>query len=186
MIRRLCCASALALALVAVSVPGAQAATSAPNWASKFCVALKKWQKSVKSESQKEQDVLDLTAGSDLAALRDEFVKFLAKDVRATNAAIKSIDRLGAPDVTDGKKIQDKVIAGFQSTSDVFAGAQQDAAALSTTDASSFVADATKISSNLGSASDGFTQAFTEVQSLDTDNSLAKALSKARACKALG
>jgi hypothetical protein len=185
MIRRVCCAGALVAALVVASVPAAHASTAPSVWATKFCTALVKWQKTVTSESEKASDALDVTAGSDLAAIREEFTKFLSKDVRATNSAIKAINRAGAPDVTNGSKIQAKIVAGFQAASDVFAGAQDDAAALSTTDPTSFVADAQKIESNLNSAADGFTQAFTEVQSLDKGNELEKALEKSRACQAL-
>ncbi len=185
MIRRVCCAGALIVALVVTSVPAAHASTTPGVWATKFCNALGKWQKTVTSESKKASNALDVTSGSDLSAIREEFTKFLAKDVHATDSAIKAINRAGTPDVTNGSKIQAKVIAGFQATSDVFAGARQDAVALSTSDPTSFVADATKIETNLSSAADGFTQAFSQVQSLDKDNQLETSLTKARACKFL-
>src|SRR5258706_15455943 len=106
MIRRVCCVGALIAALVVTSVPAAHASTNPGVWATKFCTALTKWQKKVTSESQKASDALDVTAGSDLSAIRGEFARFLSKDVRATNGAIKVIKQAGTPDVTNGSKIQ--------------------------------------------------------------------------------
>jgi len=185
MIRRLCCTGALVLALLATSVPAAGAATAPNTWATKFCTAFTKWQKTITSESSKANNALDVTSGADLSAIRAEFTSFLANDVAATKAVVKAIDSAGAPDVTNGAKIQSKILAGFQATSDVFSGAKSDAAALSTTDASSFVTDAGKIETNLGTAADGFTAAFSSAQTLDKSNKLGLALSKAKACKAI-
>lgn len=185
MIRRLCCTGALVLALLATSVPAAHAATDANTWATKFCTAFTKWQKTITSESSKANNALDATSGADLAAIRTEFTSFLANDVAATKAVGKAIDKAGAPDVANGAKIQSKILAGFRSTSDVFSGARSDAAALSTTDAGQFVTEAGKIETNLNGAADGFTAAFDAAQKLDNDNELGLALSKAKACKAI-
>ena len=172
-------------ALVAGSTVSASAATAPSTWATKFCTAFTTWQKTITSESSKANDALDVTSGADLSAIRAEFTSFLASDIAATKAVIKAIDKAGAPDVANGSKIQSKILAGFRSTSDVFAGAKSDAAALSTTDSTSFVTDAGKIETNLGSAADGFTAAFSAAQALDKDNKLGVALEKAKACKAI-
>ena len=113
-------------------------------------------------------------------------MSFLKSDVAVVKAAIDQIDHGGAPDITNGAKIQKKVIAGLRSTSDVFAGAEQDAAALSTTDPVAFVSDATTVQTNLSSGADGFTNAITQAQALDKDNKIGIAFNKAKACKALG
>jgi hypothetical protein len=184
-VRRLSVLILVVASLMAGSALSASAATSPDTWATKFCTAFTKWQKTITSESSKANNALDVTSGADLSAIRAEFVNFLASDVAATKAVVKSIDSAGAPDVTNGSKIQSKILAGFRSTSDVFSGARSDAAALSTTDATSFVTDATKIETNLNGATDGFTAAFGAAQTLDKNNQLGAALTKAKACKAI-
>jgi hypothetical protein len=67
----------------------------------------------------------------------------------------------------------------------VFGTAKTNAQALSTTDATSFVNDATKIQDRLGTATDVFEKNFSDVSTLDKDNELAKALQGASACKFL-
>jgi hypothetical protein len=185
-VRRLSVVALVVASLTAGSALSASAATSPDKWASNFCTALGKWQKTITSESGKANAALDVQSGSDLSAIRAEFVSFLKADVAATKAAIDKIDKGGAPDITNGAKIQKKVIAGLQSTSDVFLGAQQDAAALSTTDPAAFVSDATTVQTNLSSGAEGFTNAITQAQALDKDNKIGAAFNKAKACKALG
>jgi len=185
-VRRLFVAALVVVSLTAGSALSASAATSPDKWATTFCTALSKWQKTITSESDKANASLNLQSGSDLAAIRAEFVTFLKNDVAATKTAINSIDKGGAPDITNGAKIQKKVIAGLKSTQDVLAGAQQDAAALSTTDPTAFVSDATSVQTKLSSGADGFTSAITEAQGLDKDNKIGPAFNKAKACKALG
>ncbi len=184
-VRRLSVVVLVVASLMAGSALSASAATAPNTWATKFCTAFTKWQKTVTSESSKADNALGVTSGGDLSAIRAEFVNFLASDVAATKAVVKAIDNAGAPDVANGSKIQSKILAGFRSTSDVFAGARSDASALSTTDAASFVTDATKIETNLNSAADGFTSAFSDAQTLDKSNELGAALTKAKACKAI-
>jgi hypothetical protein len=171
-------------ALVVPLVGTADAATSPGTWAPKFCKALKQWQTTVKSESAKANSTLTGLTG-DLAGVRDEFVSFLGNDVTVTETAIKAIKKAGAPSSANGSKIQTKVIGSFQSASDVFAQAKTDAAALSTTDATAFVASASKIEANLNSAGDAFNTNFSAVERLDKDNELEKALGSAKACKFL-
>ena len=184
-VRRLSVVVLVVTSLITGAALSASAATAPNTWATKFCTAFTTWQKTITSESNKANGALDVTSGSDLSAIREEFSSFLAKDVAATKAVTNAIDKAGAPDVTNGSKIQSKILAGFRSTSDVFAGARSDASALSTTDATAFVTDATKIETNLNSAANGFTNAFTQVQALDKDNKLGAALTKAKACKSL-
>jgi len=185
-VRRCSVVALVVVSLTVGSALGASAATSPDQWATTFCTALSKWQKTITSESNKAKAALDVQSGSDLSAIRAEFVSFLKNDVAATKTAVNSIDKGGAPDITNGAKIQKKVIAGLRSTQDVFAGAQQDAAALSTTDPAAFVSDATTVQTNLSSGADGFTNAITEAQALDKDNKIGAAFNKSKACKALG
>ena len=185
MFRRLFVTTCLVVGLVAVSVGSADAATSPGTWAPKFCQALKKWQTTITSESKTASTALGNVSTGDLAGIRDEFVRFLGKDVAATQAAIKSIKKAGAPSSANGSKIQTKVIASFQSASDVFAQAKADAANLSTTDASSFVTNATKIQQDLNAASDAFQTNFSTVEKLDTKSEIDRAIRSAKACKFL-
>ena len=185
MIRRLACVSALVVTLVALHIPSAGAATSADSWAPKFCGAITKWQNAIQKNASEVDDVVALGANSDLSSLRETFVGFLESDVKATKAAIASIKKAGTPDVTNGAKIQKKIIAGLQSTSSSFAGAKRDAEAVSTDDEATFVTDVATISTNLASVTDGFITAVSDAQALDTDNEIGTAFAKAKACKAL-
>lgn len=186
MIVRRCFVVALVVAsLTAGSALSASAATSPEKWVTTFCTSLSKWEKTITSESKKANAALDEASGSELSALRAEFAGSLKSDVAATKAAIKAIEKGGAPDMSNGAKIQSKVLAGLRSTSDVFAGAQQDAAALSTTDRTAFVTGTGTIETNLESAADGFTNAITDAQTLDKDNKIDAAFNKAKACKAI-
>jgi hypothetical protein len=112
-------------------------------------------------------------------------VSFLGNDVAATQTAIKTIKKAGAPSSANGSKIQTKVLGSFQSASDVFAQAKKDASALSTTDAAAFTASASKIEANLNGAGDTFNTNFSAVEKLDKDNELEQALGRAKACKFL-
>jgi hypothetical protein len=183
--RRLFVITCLVVGLVVGSLGSAHAATSPDAWAPKFCKALKQWQATVTSESNTANTALGKATGGDLASIRGEFVRFLGKDVAATQAAIRSIKKAGAPSSANGSKIQSKVIAAFQSASDVFAEAKASAANLSTTDATSFVTDATKIQQDLNGASDAFQTNFTTVQKLDSKGEIGQAITSAKACKFL-
>jgi hypothetical protein len=183
--RRVFVTTCLVVGLVVVSLGSAHAARSPDTWAPKFCKALKQWQATITSESNTANTTLGKASGGDLAALRDEFVSFLGKDVAATQAAIRSIKKAGAPSSANGSKIQHKVIAAFQSASDVFAGAKTSAASLSTTDAASFVTDASKIQHDLNGASDAFQMNFSAVQKLDSKRVIERAITSAKACKFL-
>ena len=185
MIRRSIVLGALALALLSTSVPTAHAATEPSAWAPKFCKAFQKWQKTVTTESEKASKTFDTMTDGDLQGIKDEFVSFLGKDVAATDAVISSIKKAGVPDAKNGKAIQNKIIEGFQGASDIFADAKADAANLSTTDAASFVTDATQIKTNLDSASGEFTSSFSEAEALDTRGTIGGALEKAAACRFL-
>lgn len=185
MIRRLCVISAFALALLATSVPTAQAATEPSAWAPKFCKAFQKWQKTITAESEKANEVFGNTAAGDLQSVKDEFVSFLGKDVTATDSVIRAIKKAGVPDAQNGKAIQKKIVEGFQAASDIFADAKADAAALSSTDAASFVTDATQIKANLDGASGAFSDSFSAAEALDTKGTIGSALEKAKACSFL-
>jgi hypothetical protein len=185
MIRRLCVIGALALAVLAASVPTAHAATEPSAWAPKFCKAFQKWQKTVTAESQKANEVFDNTTEGDLQGIKDEFVSFLGKDVTATDQVISSIKKAGVPDAQNGKAIQQKIIEGFQAASDIFDQAKSDAAKLSTTDASAFVTDATQIKNNLDGASGAFSTSFSAAEALDKKGTIGAALQKASACSFL-
>jgi len=185
MIRRLFVIGALALAVLATSVPTAHAATEPSAWAPKFCKAFQKWQKTVTSESKKANEVFDNTASGDLQSIKDEFVSFLGKDVTATNQVISAIKKAGVPDAQNGKAIQKKIVEGFQAASDIFATAKSDAAKLSTTDPTAFVTDATQIKTNLDGASSEFSTSFSQAEALDKKGTIGSALEDAKACSFL-
>jgi|tagenome__1003787_1003787.scaffolds.fasta_scaffold20672491_2 hypothetical protein len=185
MIRRLIVMGALALALLATSVPAANAATEPGVWAPKFCKAFQKWQKTVTTESEKATSVFQNTADGDLQAVKDEFVSFLGKDVTATNTVISSIKKAGAPDAKNGKAIQKKIVEGFQAAADIFSQAKADAAELSATDPTAFVTDATQIKTDLDGASSAFSGSFSKAEALDKDGTVGSALEEANACSFL-
>ncbi len=185
MFRRLVVTTCLVVGLVVVSLGSAHAATSPDTWAPKFCKALKQWQTTITSESNTASSALGKVAAGDLTGVRDEFVRFLEKDVAATQAAIRSIKKAGAPSSANGSKLQSKVVAAFQSASDVFAEAKTSASDLSTTDATSFVTDATRIQQDLNGASDAFQTNFSKVEKLDSKGEIERALTSAKACKFL-
>ncbi len=183
--RRLFVTIGVVVVLVVVPLASAHAATSPNTWAPKFCQALQQWQTTLTSESKTANTTLGKAAAGDLTGIRNEFVRFLGKDVAATQTAIRSIKKVGAPSSANGSKIQRKVIASFQSASDVFAEAKTSASNLSTTDATSFVTDATKIQQDLNGASDAFQTNFSTVQKLDSKGEIGQAITSAKACKFL-
>ena len=168
-----------------MSLGSAHAATSPDAWAPKFCQALRHWQTTITGESKTASTALGKASAGDLAGIRSEFVRFLGNDVAATQAAIRSIKKAGAPSSANGAKIQRKVIGAFQSASGVFAEAKASAANLSTTDATSFVTDATKIQQDLNGASDAFQTNFSAVEKLDSKGEIGQAVTSAKACKFL-
>src|SRR5437016_1164845 len=174
MVRRLVVTLCLIAGLIGASFGTADAATVAPQkWAPKFCNAFHQWQSTLESTSK---DASSAASATDLTTARDQIVSLIDKEVAATETAIRSVKKAGAPSSANGGKIQSKVLAGFQSVSSAFANAKAEAAGLSTTDATAFATDVSKVESDLASATDGFGTEFSKIITLDKDNEVQLAL----------
>ena len=109
------------------------------------------------------------------------------KDVAATQAAIRSIKKAGAPSSANGSKIQSKVIAAFQSASDVFAEAKSvGCQPLDDGSPPRSSPTRTKIQQDLNGASRRLPDATSPtVQKLDSKGEIGQAITSAKACKFL-
>jgi hypothetical protein len=184
MIRRLCCAGALALTLVATSIPAAHAATVSPGkWAPKFCNAVVDYQTTISEKSDAMSTALDST--TDLASARSQIVSFLGDMVTAAKTAKREIQQAGTPSTANGAKIASKFADGLDASAKVFANGKAQAAKISTASVKSFAVDGKKVGADLSAAADELSKSFSGIGKLDTGKKLEAAVKAAPECASL-
>jgi hypothetical protein len=184
MIRRLCCAGALVLGLLATSIPAASAATVSPSkWAPKFCTAVIDYQTTISDKSDAMTSALDNV--SDLAEARDQIVSFLGDMVTAANTAKKAVQAAGVPSSPNGGKIEALFVSGLGASAKVFAKGKQDATKLPTSSASDFKVKGKELGVNLSDAGQKLSKSFSGINKLDTGKKLENAVKATPECAPL-
>lgn len=181
MIRRLCCTGALALALLATSVPAAHAATVSPStWAPKFCTAIEDYQTTISDASEQMQTALaDVT---DLAEGRSQLVSFLGDMVTAAKTAKRAVQQAGAPSSPNGAKIEAKFVDALDASAGIFADAKAQAAKVSIKSPAAFAKQGKQVGADLQDAGDKLGEGFSGIGKLDKGKKLETAVRAAPEC----
>jgi hypothetical protein len=183
MIRRISCVVALAVALLATSVPAASAATVAPSkWAPKFCTAFLNVRSTVTSKADALKTQLDSV--TDLTVARDTIVASLGEMADAADLATNKVKAAGTPSFENGAKISAFFVKGLKSASKNYRQAQSEAKQLPTDNAGTFRTKGEDISNTLASSGDELGANFAAALKLDKGKLLA-ALREAPACAPL-
>jgi hypothetical protein len=192
MIRRLCCAGALVVALLATSIPAAYAATVSPSkWAPKFCTALEDWQATIQEKGDaltaelENVDATGQTEKSILTSARDQIAAFLGDMVDATDDATDAIKSAGKPSSPNGAKISAVFVAGFKAISKEFAKAQRKAENLPTDSATAFKTKGKELGQALSDSGDTLGEGFSSIDKLDKGKKLEAAVKSAPECSFL-
>jgi hypothetical protein len=184
MIRRLTCISALVVALVAMSIPAAGAATVSPDtWAPKFCTAMSDWQQTINDKGTAMKS--ELTGLTDLKEARAKIAAFLDDMVTATDDATSAIKEAGAPSSPNGAKISAVFVKGFQQISKLFAKAEAKAEKLPTSSAKAFKAKGKNLGDAISKSGDELGKNFSSVGKLDKSKKLSAAVQDAPECSFL-
>ena len=184
MIRRLCCTGALALGLLATSVPSAQAATVSPSkWAPKFCNAVVDYQTTISQETDSMDAALEQV--TDLATARDQIVSFLGDMVTAANTAKRAIQAAGSPSSPNGDKIEAAFISGLGASAQVFAKGKASAAKLPTESVEAFKTKGKELGVDLTNAGEALSKSFSGIGKLDKGKKLTAAVKAAPECASL-
>ncbi len=184
MIRRLCCTGALALALLATSIPAAHAATVSPGkWAPKFCDAVVEYQTTITEKSDSMSTALD--QGTDLETARDQIVTFLGDMVTAANTAKRAIQAAGTPSSPNGDKIEAAFVSGLGASAKVFAKGEAAAKKLPTGSADAFKTKGKQLGVDLNKAGEELSKSFSGIGKLDKGKKLEAAAKAAPECASL-
>ena len=181
MIRRLCLTGALALALLATSIPAAHAATVSPStWAPKFCTAIQEYQTTI-TDAQDQMDtatqgVTDLTEG------RTQIVAFLGDMVTAAKTAKTAVARAGNPSSPNGAKIEAQFVKALDASAGIFADAKAKAAKISTKNPTEFAKGGKQVGVDLTSAGEKLSTGFSGIGKLDKGKKLEAAVRAAPEC----
>jgi hypothetical protein len=181
MIRRLTGIGALVVAVVAMSVPAAHAATvSADEWAPKFCTAMSDWQSTITDKGDAMQT--ELQSVTDLQTGREQIAAFLGDMVDATDTAVGAIKDAGAPSTPIVAKISAVFQSGFKAISKVFAKAEAQAEKLPTDSAKAFKAKGKQLGKALSTSSNELGKGFSSIGKLDKGKKLETAVKAAPEC----
>jgi hypothetical protein len=181
MIRRVTCISALVVALLAMSVPAASAASVSPDtWAPKFCSAMSDWQQTITDKGDAMST--ELTGLTDLKEARSKIATFLDDMVTATDHATSAIKKAGSPSSPNGDKISAVFVKGFQQISKLFAKAEKQAEKLPTSSAAAFKAKGKALGQAISGSSDELSKNFASVGKLDKGKKLSTAVQNAPEC----
>jgi hypothetical protein len=192
MIRRLSCAGALVVALLATSIPAAHAATVSPSkWAPKFCTALEEWQTTIQEKGDaltselENVDAAGQTPKSILTSAREQIATFLGDMVDATDDATDAIKSAGKPSSPNGAKISATFVAGFKAISKEFAKAQDNAEDLPTDSVTAFKTKGKALGEALSNSGDRLSSGFSSIDKLDKGKKLEAAVKAAPECSFL-
>lgn len=169
------------LAIGAVGMPAAGAATDVTEWGETFCEETTVWLNGAQAGAE------DLAANTDVTKqeAKDLVVDFLDTGVGATKAYAKAVKKSGAPDVENGKKIQKTLVKGIKGTQKRLTAAKKRAAKLPVDDASEFQSEYEDLASELRTFLDPWTDALGQIDGLDPDQELLAQLRPIPACDVL-
>jgi len=184
MIRRLCCAGALALALFATSIPSAQATTVSPStWAPKFCGAIEQYQTTI--ADAKDQMDTALSGVTDLADGRARIVSFLGEMVTAAKTAKRAVERAGNPSSPNGAKIEAQFVKALDESARIFTDAKAKAAKISIASPAAFAKGGKQVGVDLTDAGEKLSTGFRGIGKLDKGKKLETAVRAAPECASL-
>jgi hypothetical protein len=181
MIRRLCFVGALALALLATSVPAADAATVSPStWAPKFCTAIEKYQTTITDAQDQMTTALD--GVTNLSEGRAQIVSFLGEMVTAAKTAKTAVARAGNPSSPNGAKIEAQFVKALDASAGVFTDAKAKAAKISTKSPTAFAKEGKQVGVDLTDAGEKLSAGFGGIGKLDKGKKLEAAVRAAPEC----
>lgn len=166
----LCC-----VVLGSVSAAGAQTKTPTKKWASGVCSAVQTWLDDLDSTVQ---DLKNAGSIDDAATQAKSGLK------SATDQLEQSLDALGRPQSTDGKKAQ-KAVQELQKDLEAVGSTIDEALAEPPSGAVAIAATFAEIGTQLGKASKDLENAATAVKGLDPGGDLEKAIQNSSSCQKL-
>jgi hypothetical protein len=182
--RRAVAAVVGAAALVAVTAFPAGAKTSTPEkWGAAFCGGLSEWADKITTGGAEISS--SVSTGTTPTAGKAIIVGYIGDIGDATNAFFTAVKKAGAPDTTNGTKIQKEILKGISGIETRVGDMEDLASNLPTTDPASFQTAVTALSSSFDTVSVPFDNAMDKVSSLDKDDDLSDSLQKVKECKAL-
>jgi hypothetical protein len=159
-----------------------QASLSAAQWANQVCGRITTWVNQLQSASNNAVSGLN---GSDLPAIKTQFVNFLGGAVASTNTMISGVQAAGAPSVPNGRAISQGLVGGLQGIQTAFVQAQNQAQALPADNPTALSKGAQGLATSLETAGN---QVKTSLNNLDQrypSNELDAALKNQAACQPL-
>jgi hypothetical protein len=149
---------------------GTRENASPKKWVSVFCSSVVSWERSVKSDTAKfENVVLGLEAPDrNLKKARRLMVGFLAGIVAETETMVDEVSTVGPPAIRNGAKLQAGVIDGFTQLIAVFRSAKRSAQTLPTSNAASFARQAKALGNRIQSGTNRIGTAFTALGKYST------------------
>jgi hypothetical protein len=154
------------------------------QWAAGLCTGVAAWVKTLQNAGTTASSDIASTSG-DITAPKQALLKVLNDSVSATDTLITQLQANGAPDVTNGHKIQVQVVSAFRDGRQVFADALTKAQGLSTSDPTGFVDTSKQVSTSISSGFDSVGRVFKDAGKLDTGGTIEKAAKTEPTCKAL-
>jgi len=137
----------LAAALIVFSAACGADTVKAQAWAKGVCGAVRPWAQQIQSSVANAQAAVGTS--KDPAVVKPQLSKLFGNAVRATDTAIKGVERAGVPDVKDGKQIAKDFRNALLSARNAFATAQKSVQALPTGDKTKFSAAVVRIGAAL-------------------------------------
>ena len=167
------------------AAPAGAKTVPASQWMTKFCTTFGTWTTSIQQASQQVQSLSSTADPSNLTGAKNSLVDMLSQSIDATDTAVSKLKAAGVPDAQNGKKINAAIIAALSNAKKVFTDAESSAESISTTDATSFAGDTTKVSDDISSGLDGAFSGLSKIDKLDKSGTFQKLSKKNKACKAL-
>lgn len=177
----------LVLALSGVAAGATQTATP-KKWISVFCGSVLTWEHTVKGNTTKLNKTfatLKSAGKANIPTVKGKLVTYLNGIVKSTNTMVADIKHVGAPNVTNGAKLQNAVVSAFALVQKAFSQTLTSAKKLPTNSVTGFRNKALSLAKTLQSDANRITAAFVPVQKYSTKelNDAAKA---DPACSKLG
>jgi hypothetical protein len=142
----------LAAALLAVATAGCGGSSSVKpvEYVKSICVALGNWRNTIQSAGAALQS--SGAASAPRPAAKEDYQQFVASLVTATERARSALHRAGAPSVTGGQQIAQRLTEAFDRATDGLKRASAQAGKIRTDSATDFENGASAVSSELRSA----------------------------------
>jgi hypothetical protein len=138
----------LALALLTGATGCGEKKVSAQTWAKDICGTVRPWAQSIQSSVASTKNSTSASTPPDTA--KAQLKKVFGEAAKATDKAIKGVDKAGRPDVTNGDKIAKDFLSALVAARDAFVKAEKAVAKVDTSDKKAFDDQVGKIGQQLG------------------------------------